>query len=143
MQNPYLREQSVEDLTDLLRPAYKPFAAKLCWNALRDNPNPQVKKFLVAHSETVQHFQHLSRSFGPKPPHMVLTYSFDNWQTSATQCSIKSIPSNIMEFIQNSKNPHWFIGYTSLSLMHIWNTQPNHVLYRLPLELIRMIADFM
>jgi len=45
-------------------------------------------------------------------------------------------------FLVLSRNPGIFLPLSKLCIMHIWTTQPPNVLYRIPLDLIHVIADF-
>ena len=73
------------------------------------------------------------------------------------QLSFKTNPSMVDYFLeitpsepltanlqyQFQSNPHLFITKDKMYVMHLWTTRPDHVIYRMPLELVRMITDFM
>jgi len=107
------------------------------WMFLSKNPCPSAVQFileLVQAQDPVKHRISIALSklqFNPNP--IILDFYYDWIQ--------KGDNVKFAHWIGLSQNPTLFVEPHRLPLAKLWHEPSTHVIYRLPLELVRMIAE--
>jgi len=111
------------------------------------NPNPRMVQFLLDHPQWID-----LESFSQNPCDLAVDYCLprlselesNDWMTNDNP----RILSHVFERVQSGSLenvlscPHIFRNPFKVPVVHIWTHQTQSVIYRLPLELVKMICDF-
>ena len=131
--------QAVHELEALLKPEYKCLIHHLCWKSLTRLRHSKVRKW-------VRQRDALFRQFQVYPSWVGVNCNTGRVKHYVCVCN-PFIGSYFIKWLRKkmeaSQDPHYFVQDSQpVALVHIWTHGKDHVLYRLPLELIRMIAEF-
>ena len=124
------------------------------WHAFIYNPNPRVVNFCIERMNNEDNVYAFAACSHSKIVDICLSegtvidwYSLCfNSHPKAVAICLKRAKQGVFDVHQwkyVSLNPGLFLNFSKMHIMHIWTKCPTCVIYRLPLDLIHMIADFM
>jgi len=113
---------------------------RIVWHSLAINCNDKAVSILMDHLRplTYEWAFRLCQNTNPRIANFILPFMDELVQRNEMDIS-RGIPN----WFNLAANPGLFVEVYPTYVLHIWTHYPQNVLYRLPLELVRMICDFL
>jgi len=137
-------------LKRILRSEWKPYVDQFSWGSMVFNPHRRAAKFVTQYIQDIGHFDRaittaLNNNLN-NPVFCWTGFRKDGDELFKYLCiTIRLADMHLSartQWIELSADPRIFRDSEPLMVMYIWTHCKTHVLYRLPLDLIHVICDF-